>query len=224
MLIECLTMREGITVVSIKGHNYEFMPIPGSMDGEVTTSVANIADQEAVDYLIGNETKNMKGRGNFRMYRPKQAQDELLVRRKDRESKLGRLQGYSIKVLNLMGNDKGYMIAKESAGKPMEFCGMNGAWTTDVQRIWPFPKLSDADTWLRSMVAGDPLPIIDVTKPYICQEPECTEVFATAKELSAHWDAVHANASTQQEDVKAGIANLLKEKSESKHYAQTPKG
>jgi hypothetical protein len=223
MLVECLTLRSGSTPVTVKDHIYEFMPIPGALDGEFTTSVANVANQEAVEYLIGNPEKNIKGRPNFRPYRPKLANDEMISRRKASDARSGRYKGYHVDVMNLMGNDKGYMIIHETESGNREFCGMNGVFSTDIQKIIPFAKISDADAFLRAMVDGMPLPTFVPVKAYPCREEGCVEEFDDPMQLADHFVKVHA---CKDEPVKVDPKAALEAKLgiEKQHYTRTPEG
>jgi len=220
VLIECLILREGMTTVPFKLHNYEFMPIPGTNEGEMGTSVCNIADQEAIDYLLGNEKRGMKPKASFRPYRPKQAQDDMYARRAEKEKVTGKFKGYSIEVLNIMGNDKGYVIKKDVKNEPMSFCGMNGKWTDDVQKIWPFTKIGDADTWLKSFLSGVSMdaPKVDGT-PYHCGE--CELIFKDPIQLAEHWKNVHQK---KAEIIPEDIAKTLPNVAEVKTYKEVPKG
>jgi hypothetical protein len=221
MLIECLTLREGITLVPFKMHIYEFMPIPGALEGEQSTSVCNVPDQEAVDYFIGNSAKipPIKGRPNFRAYRPKQAQDEMLVRRKKVEAYEGKLRGYSIDVLNLMGNDRGYVIKHKDEDGKIKFCGANSVWTDDIQKVWPFVKISDADSWLKSFAAGMPdKPMENKKTPYLCGE--CEKIFDNPIDLADHWKATHV----KKEDKLTPPPTTQAINEPTKKVYQTPKG
>jgi len=223
VLIECLTLMDGITIVPFKNHNYEFMPLPGALDGEQTTSVCNIADQEAVDYMIGNPNKipPIKGRPNFRPYRPKQAQDEMAKRRSERELKEGKFTGYSIDVLNVMGNDKGYVIKHREDDGTVKFCGGNGVWTDDIMKVWPFTKIGDADAWLRAFIEGQPTPVLVVDmNPYHCAE--CAMSFADPIKLADHWKNVHQvkESEVKSDEVIVGANKLI----EKKAYTNVPKG
>jgi hypothetical protein len=224
MLIECLTLRDGLTIVSIKEHNYEFMPIPGALEGEQTTSVCNIANQEIVDYLVGNMTKNppIKGRANFRPYRPKQAQDDMLARRNKIESTQKMFTGYSVDVLKVMGNDKGYCIKHREKDGSIKFCGANGIWSDDVQKVWPFVDINDADVWLRSFVENKevPAPIIDKT-PYHCAE--CKEVYGNPVDLAKHWEASHQKEN-KDSFMEKDLPNPIEKTPGRKEYQQIPKG
>jgi hypothetical protein len=219
MLVECLTLRAGATPVTIKDHIYEFMPIPGAQEGEMTSSVANVSNQEAVDYLIGNPEKNIKGRPNFRPYKPSIAQADLMARRREMEAKSGRMNGYSIEVMRLGDNDKGYMILHVDGSKPRTFCGINGVFSEDIQKIIPFSKISDADSFLRAYAAGQELPRFEPHKDYVCKEEGCTEEFDDPVSLADHWQKAHAH---EPADVKVDPKVAIAEKLGKSKYAHVP--
>jgi hypothetical protein len=220
MLIECLILRDGNTQVSVRGHNYDFMPIPGALDGEQTTSVCNISDQDTVDYLIGNPNKvpPIKGRTNFRPYRPQQAQTELLERRNKNKTSENKFKGYSVDVLKIMGNDKGYVV-KHNNNNIVKFCGSNGIWTDDVQKIWPFAQIGDAEQFLKAFVNGQPVETDNKGKiPYSCGE--CEMIFEDPVKLADHWKAAHAPVTESKEIPKTSGATESKvtEAPEKKSY------
>ena len=141
-LVECLTLRRGLTVVDVKEKRFQFMPIAGSLEDEETTSVADISDQETLDYLLGNEDKKMKGRSNFRRYNSTQAYNDLLDRRAEREKRMGRYRGFSYSKITVHGQDKGYMIVdKRSTRRRMR--GLDGEWVGTPQEIKePFQNMT----------------------------------------------------------------------------------
>lgn len=192
MLVECLILREGATTVSFKEHNYEFMPIPGSEEGEMTTSVANIANQDALDYFIGNDKKvpPIKGRPNFRPYRPAQAQKDAEDRRKKRAIEDGKFKGYSIVVVKIAGADKGYAVKHVKDDNSIEYCGSNGIWSNDIMKVWAFPNINEADIFLRAFMSNIRVEINNAPQlPYRCND--CGETFENPIKLAAHWEGSH---------------------------------
>jgi hypothetical protein len=187
-------MREGPTTVCVKNFNYTFFPIPGSLEGEMTTSVCNVPNIDVVEYLIGDEKKGLKGRGNFRPYKPEQAMADLDARRKEIAKRMGQMSGYSIQPVRIGETSKGYAVFRrtvENGIQKTEICGANGIWTTDPLKVMAFTELVDADTWLHAFVDNQPLPEMIPVRKYMCAEIGCRESFDTPRELLSHYEEKH---------------------------------
>ncbi len=128
MLIECLTVREGISEFWLDQFKYTFMPI---QPGKPSTSIADVASEEHIDYLLK--------RGNFRQYIPN---------RKEDNSPLGAgpnpLAGFSIEKCG----ESGYM-AVDRRDKDHKFAGQDASWKSSPAGMKPFSSQMDAWEWLK---------------------------------------------------------------------------
>jgi hypothetical protein len=214
MLIECMILREGMTIVDIKAHKFQFMPIPGSKKGEMTTSVCDVADDEDVKYLIGDKEKGTKGHPQFRAYDEEIAYRDLIARRADRAKKEGRFKGYAFEKITLMGQDRGYMVVYYPAGGGFPlFYGQDGRESSSVNTISPFKGQSEAADWLERFVDGSKHETRAETptdaKPagaYICLEAGCGKTFDNPMKLAGHWSKVHAKETKEKAVAGAGAA------------------
>lgn len=179
MLIECMVLRSGMTPIDIKQHHIQFMPIPGSKKGELTTSMADVADEEDIKYLMS--------RPNFREFDQETAYKDLLARRKDLEEKAGRFNGFSIEKLVIGGVDRGYMLVDFRKTSPV-FGGQDGKWTQTYSDVMPFKDQASASDYLSHYVPGKGS---EDGGNYACQVEGCTRKFATAIELSDHIKQAH---------------------------------
>ena len=203
-IIECLVLRQGITPITIKEHLYEFQPIPGAGEYEDTTSVCNIANQDAVNYLLGNVEKNLNGRPNFRLYKPAQAQADMAERRRSNDATAEIFKGWAIDPIYIGEHSKGYYVVHTLPDGTKEFHGVNGK-QDDPTKLIAFFKITDADTYLRATVAGTPVESAMAFKKYPCMEFGCVEGFDNPKDLAAHYEAVHESTEAAAQPV-AGAA------------------
>jgi len=179
MQIECLVVRTGLTIVDIKERHLQFMPIPGSLNGEATTSVCDVADDEDIKYLLSLK--------NFRLYNQEEAYRDLLKRRKEQKEKSGRFTGFSIEKLVIGGLDRGYALVDYRKLAPL-FYGSDGQWTQDYQKAMPFKDQSSASDQLSHSMPGKSE---EDRGKYPCKIKECGRKFETAIELAEHIKAKH---------------------------------
>ncbi len=182
MMIECLVLREGLTIVDIKERHLQFFPIPGSLKGEQTTSVAEIPDEEDQKYLLS--------RKNFREYDQEKSYQELLKRREEAKNKKGRFSGFSIEKLVIGGMDRGYMLVDYRKAAPV-FCGQDGQWTQDYQKVMAFKDQAAASEFLANIIPGKGE---GGKGQYVCQVKDCGRRFESAIDLSEHIKAEHKEA------------------------------
>jgi hypothetical protein len=113
MLIECLIRREGPTTVILENTKYIFMPIPGSKEGTMTTSVCEITTERHIEHLFAT--------GQYRKYN----QETAMAEAKEWASRKSKLTGYAIEKYL----DSGYIAVKEGASHP--YAGPDGVWRKD---------------------------------------------------------------------------------------------
>ena len=174
MQIECMNLRSGLTIVDIKQHHLQFQPIPGSLNGEITSSVCDVADEEDIKYLLDKK-------GTFRQYDQEKSYRDLLARRKEMESKAGRFNGFSIEKLVIGGLDRGYMLVDYRTTSP-KFCGQDGKWTQNYQEVQAFKDQGSASDYLGHMMPGESKD----SGNYLCKIKGCDRKFKSAIDLSEH--------------------------------------
>jgi len=199
--IECMIMRAGPTPVFLPPNTmYTFTPVPGSKKGEVTTSMATVANPNHVDFLLGRgRYRRANGvQTQYRPYDPEHSYREVLERRK----KVTPTKGF---IVQLYSKDKGYIVVdkrmkrKNAEGKPvLWFAGTEGVWLEKKIEVTPFEHEIDAWTWLKDELEENP-PIIEEAEServegnifgkYECME--CHERFENPLFLAAHWEEEH---------------------------------
>ena len=131
MLIECLTMREGPTQVSIGKHIYMFMPLTqfdrkrNPVRGIPTTSICDVTAEEHLKYMLSKPKQ-------FREY---ESRDNAYV------PEFNPMSGYSIERYK----DAYLVVDKEEH----LFAGSDGKWNKDRDKVAPFLSEADAFEWLK---------------------------------------------------------------------------
>lgn len=150
------------------------MPVPGSLKGEMTSSVCDVADVEDQKYLLSRKI--------FRLYDQEQSYKDLLARRKEMKEKAGRFTGFSIEKLVIGGLDRGYMLVDYRTMVP-KFGGQDGKWTQNYQEVMPFKDQGSASDYLSHFVPGK---ASEDSGQYQCKMEGCERRFKSAIDLSEH--------------------------------------
>ncbi len=189
MRIECFEpLRSSVNPVHIDMHEIKFMPNPWLKEGEYGTTIADVADETAIDALLGNPKKNIRPRGNFRPYDPDRTYKELTKRRMELERKKGKFAGYYLDKVIIAGQDRGYMIV-DGRGDFPRYCGRDGKYTQNLGEVQPFGSLGAAETWLIASVKDKDVPQEAERKKWTCGE--CPASFDSMEELVGHWGDDH---------------------------------
>lgn len=115
MLLECLIRREGPTEVVLEKTKYNFMPIPGSKKGEMTTSVCDVANDAHAQRLLAT--------GQYREFNQEKAEKEAIDRRKKQKPMY---EGCSIEKYM----DIGYIAVKKTA-EGIRYAGADETWRAE---------------------------------------------------------------------------------------------